>query len=276
MITHPEKVLFPESGITKGDLAAYYEAIAPLMLPHIRRRPITMERFPAGIAAQGFLQKDVIKGFPEWLKRIEAPKKDGIVHYPMANDVRSLLWLANQNTIAIHVWPSRAPRLDNPDLCVIDLDPSRDEPDILRKTVLGARDAFDELGHVSWVKTSGSKGFHIVARLKGRATFASSHALAERVASLLLRRYPQDMTLAFSKADRGGKILIDTARNRMGATFAAPYSVRAKADAPVSAPCTWTEVERGLVGAQTFTLQTMGARVKKVGDLWADLVKTTR
>jgi bifunctional non-homologous end joining protein LigD len=274
VITHPDKVLFPESGITKGDLAAYYEAIAPLMLPHIRRRPITMERFPAGIGAPGFLQKDVIKGFPDWLKRIEAPKKDGIVHYPMANDLRSLLWLANQNTIAIHVWPSRAPRLEKPDLCVIDLDPTHDEPEILRKAALGARDAFDELGHVSWVKTSGSKGFHIVARLKGRATFDASHALAERVAALLLQRYPRDMTLAFSKADRDGKILIDTARNRMGATFVAPYSVRPKAGAPVSAPCSWKEVEQGTVGPQTFTLKTTAARMKKVGDLWAELAGT--
>src|SRR6187431_2757180 len=127
-ITHPEKVLFPEEGITKGELAAYYDAVAPLMLPHLRRRPITMERFPNGIGEPGFIQKDVSKGFPEWLKRIEAPKKGGTVHYPIANDLRSLLWLANQNTVAIHVWPSRAPQIDRPDLCVFDLDPSVEDP----------------------------------------------------------------------------------------------------------------------------------------------------
>ena len=137
MITHPEKVLFPDDGITKGELAAYYDAIAPVMLPHLRRRPITMERFPAGIGTKGFLQKDVVKGFPVWLKRIEAPKKGGTVHYPLANDVRSLLWLANQNTITVHVWPSRAPRIERPDLCVFDLDPSHDEPDRLREAALG-------------------------------------------------------------------------------------------------------------------------------------------
>ena len=108
-ITHPDKILFPEDGITKSELAAYYDAVASVMLPHLRRRPITMERFPAGIGAKGFLQKDVVKGFPEWLTRVEAPKKGGTVHYPLATDRRSLQWLANQNTVTLHVWPSRAP-----------------------------------------------------------------------------------------------------------------------------------------------------------------------
>jgi bifunctional non-homologous end joining protein LigD len=108
VITHPEKVLFPDDGITKGDLAAYYEMIAPVMLPHILRRPVTMERFPAGIGKKGFLQKNVSTGFPEWLQRVEIPKKDGVVHHPIVTDTRSLLWLVNQNSITPHVWTSRA------------------------------------------------------------------------------------------------------------------------------------------------------------------------
>ena len=128
MITHPDKVLFPDDGITKGDVAAYYATVAPAMVPHLRRRLITMERFPNGIGEKGFIQKDVSKGFPSWLKRFEAPKKGGTVHYPLANDRRSLQWLANQNAITLHVWPSRTPRIDRPDLCVFDLDPSQDQP----------------------------------------------------------------------------------------------------------------------------------------------------
>jgi len=271
VITHPDKVLFPDDGITKGELAAYYEAVAPVMLPHLRRRPITMERFPAGIGAKGFLQKDVVKGFPEWLKRIEAPKKDGTVHYPLANDRRSLQWLANQNTITLHVWPSRAPRLDRPDLCVFDLDPSRDEPEVLKNAALGVRDVLDELGLASWVKTSGSKGFHIVVPLKARSTFRDSSQLADRVAAILVERDPDHLTRAFSKAERGGRILIDTGRNRAGATFAAAYTVRARPGAPVSAPCTWAEVESGRVGPRTFTLRTLADRLAAVGDLWSDL-----
>ena len=271
MITHPDKVLFPDDGITKADVAAYYDAIAPVMLPHLRRRPITMERFPGGIGAQGFLQKNVVKGFPAWLKRVEAPKKGGTVHYPIANDRRSLEWLANQNTIALHVWPSRAPRLERPDLCVLDLDPSQDEPDVLREVTIAVRDVFQELGHTSWVKTSGSKGFHIVVPMKARSTFRDSAALADRVAGILVERHPRRVTQAFSKADRGRRIFIDTARNRAGSTFVAAYSLRAKPGAPVSAPCTWSEIERGTVAPQSFRLPTMAARVAKVGDLWKDL-----
>lgn len=126
MIIHPEKVLFPDDGITKGELASYYEAVAPVMLPHIRRRSVTMERYHRGIGAPGFFQKDVSKGFPEWLKRVEVPKNDGTVNHPIVTDTRSLLWLANQNSITIHVWPSRTPNFYQPDICVFDLDPSGD------------------------------------------------------------------------------------------------------------------------------------------------------
>jgi bifunctional non-homologous end joining protein LigD len=143
-------VLFPEDGITKGELAAYYESIAPAMLPHIRLRPVTMERFPAGIDKDGFLQKDVSKGYPAWLRRIEVPKKGGTVHHPLVTDTRSLLWLANQNCITPHVWTSREPSLLTPDICVFDLDPSEEAPDILRAAVLGVRALLEELGLPCW------------------------------------------------------------------------------------------------------------------------------
>jgi bifunctional non-homologous end joining protein LigD len=272
MITHPDKVLFPDDGITKGELAAYYDAVADVMLPHLRGRPITMERFPSGIGAKGFLQKNVVKGFPAWLKRVETPKKGGVVYYPLAVSRRSLQWFANQNTITLHVWASRTPRLMHPDLCVIDLDPSADEPDVLRAAALAVRDALLELGFTSWVKTSGSKGFHVVVPLTLKATFHDASELAERVASIVIDRDPAHLTREFAKADRGHRIFIDTGRNRGGATFAAPYTVRARPGAPISAPCTWDEIERGAVHPQSFTLRTMAERVAKIGDLWADLI----
>src|SRR5438876_7884632 len=141
------------------------------MLPHIRDRPVTMERYHRGIDAPGFFQKDVSKGFPEWLERVEVPKKGGTVHHPIVTDTRSLLWLANQNCITPHVWTSRAPNLYRPDICVFDLDPSQDQPDVLRAAALGLRDLLTQLGLSSWVKTSGSKGFHIVVPLDGEAGF---------------------------------------------------------------------------------------------------------
>jgi bifunctional non-homologous end joining protein LigD len=277
LITHPEKVLFPGEGITKGELAAYYEAIAPIMLPHIRRRPITMERYHGGIGLPGFFQKDVSKGFPDWLKRVKVPKHGGTVHHPIANDTRSLLWLANQNSITIHVWPSRAPKLYYPDVCVFDLDPANEaEPEILRAAALGIRDLLAELNLPSWVKTSGSKGFHIAVPLDGKADFGAVARFAHAVGKILVRRDPKNLTQEFSKADRGGRILVDTGRNGYSATFAAAYSVRAKPGAPVSAPCTWEELEHGEVGPQTFTLRTMRERIVDVGDLWADMLKSRR
>jgi bifunctional non-homologous end joining protein LigD len=276
MITHPEKVLFPDDGITKGELAAYYEAIAPVMLPHIRSRPVTMERYPAGIAKKGFMQKDVSKGFPEWLERVEVPKKGGTVHHPIVRDTRSLLWLANQNSITPHVWTSRAPNLYNPDICVFDLDPSVDDQDMLRAAALGLRSLLDELDLPAWVKTSGSKGFHIVVPLDGKADMGEVARFAHGVGTLLVKRDPQNLTQEFSKADRGRRILVDTGRNGYSATFAATYAVRPKPGAPVSAPCTWEELASGEVGPQTFTLRTMARRIADVGDLWSDMLRRKR
>src|SRR6476659_9355715 len=171
-VTHPEKVLFPDDGITKGDLCAYYESIAPLMLPHVTGRPVTMERFPAGIGKKGFIHKDVAKGFPAWLERVGVERRDekdpGTVHYALANDARSLVWMANQNSITPHVWCSRVPQLERPDVCVFDLDPPGDDSKSLRAAALAVRALLDELALPSFVKTSGSKGFHIVVPLDGQ------------------------------------------------------------------------------------------------------------
>lgn len=276
VITHPEKIMFPEDGITKGELAAYYDAVASVMVPHVRARPVTMERFPAGIGRKGFIQKDVSKGFPSWLERVEVPKKDGTVHHPVVTDGRSLLWLANQNCITPHVWTSRAPDLYHPDLCVFDLDPSQDDPAALRAAALAVRDVLDELGLPSWPKTSGSKGFHVVVPLDGKMETGDVDAFAHAVGALLVVRHPGALTQEFHKKDRGTRILVDTGRNRYSATFAAPYAVRSRPGAPVSAPCTWQEIETGAVQPKTFTLRNMPARLEEVGDLWAPLARRRR
>ena len=274
MITHSEKILFPNDGITKGDLAAYYEMVAPVMLPHILRRPMTMERYPSGIGKKGFWQKDVSKGFPDWLKRVDAPKKDGVVHYPIVTDVPSLLWVTNQNTITQHVWTSRAPKLYSPDVCVFDLDPSNDdEPDVLRAVALAVRDYLASLGLGSWIKTSGSKGFHILVSLDGKARMGEVARFAHAVGTQLVKQDPKHLTQEFAKADRSGRIYMDTGRNGYSATFAAAYTVRARPGAPVSAPCSWDEVERGAVTPRSFTLRNMAGRLETAGDLWADFGK---
>lgn len=268
MISHPDKVLFPDDGITKGELAAYYEAIAPLMLPHIERRPVTMERFHRGIAEKGFFQKSVTKGFPDWLQRVEVPKHGGTVHHPLVTDTRSLLWLANQNCITPHVWTSRVPDLEHPDICIFDLDPAEDEPERLRTAALAVRDFLAELGLTSAVKTSGSKGFHIAVMLDGKTSYADVARFANIVGMLMVKRDPSNFTQEFNKVDRGGRIYMDTGRNHPPATYAATYAVRAKPGAPVSAPCSWDEIASGEVSPRTFKLRTMAARTAAVGDLW--------
>jgi bifunctional non-homologous end joining protein LigD len=276
VITHPEKVLFPEDGITKGDLAAYYEAIAPLIIPHLRGRPVTMERYPSGIGTKGFWQKDVSKGFPEWLERVKVPKKDGVVHHAVITDTRSLMWVTNQNTITQHVWTSRIPELYYPDICVFDLDPSDNDWKSVRAAAIGLRDLLETLSLPSWVKTSGSKGFHIVVPLDGKADMDAVTHFANSVGSVFVRMAPDSLTQEFSKADRHGRIYVDTGRNGYSATFAAAYTVRAKRGAPVSAPCSWEEIESGKVDPGTFTLRNMPDRVEKAGDLWADMRRRSR
>lgn len=272
MITHPEKLLFPDDGITKGDLAAYYEMIAPHMLPHIERRPVTMERFHRGINEEGFFQKNVAKGFPEWLERVPVEHKSGTVHYPIVTDARSLLWLANQNSITPHVWTARAPELFYPDVCVFDLDPLEDEPEVLSSAALLLRDVLQELALPSWIKTSGSKGFHVVVPLDRTASYDVVGRFAGAVADILIKRDPDHLTLEFHKVDRAGRILVDIGRNGYGATFAAAYAVRARPGAPVSAPCTWDEIEEGSVAPRTFTLRNMASRVAEVGEVWIDML----
>jgi bifunctional non-homologous end joining protein LigD len=270
-VSHPEKVMFPDSGITKGELAAYYELVAPVMLPHLEGRPVTLERFHRGIGDKGFFQKNVGKGAPAWLERVAVPKSDGVVNYAVVRDERGIMWLANQNCITPHVWTSRVPTLFYPDLCVFDLDPLVDDMDALRSSTLLLRDALAELGVTSWVKTSGSKGFHIVVPLDGETPMGQAARFVEAVGKLFVSFAPDSLTQEFAKVDRRGRIYVDTGRNGYHSTFAAAYTVRARRGAPVSAPCTWQEVERGEVEPATFTVKNMLDRVGKIGDVWADM-----
>ena len=241
VITHPEKVLFPDDGITKGELAAYYEAIAPLMLPHLRGPPDHDGALirPAS-ARRGSSRRTSRKGFPEWLERVEVPKKGGTVHHPLVTDVRSLLWLANQNSITPHVWTSRVPDLRHPDLCVFDLDPAIEDAE----RAAGPRHwpcaiCCRSSDLQSWVKTSGSKGFHIVVPLEAGTSFREVARFADRVGARA-REAPSRSADAGVQQESIGRaaFCIDTGRNGYSATFAAAYAVRPETGAPVSAPCT--------------------------------------
>jgi bifunctional non-homologous end joining protein LigD len=217
------------------------------------------------------MQKDVVKGFPEWLERAAVAKRGGTTHYAIVRDLRGLSWLANQNCITPHVGCSRLPDLARPDVCVFDLDPSREDAESLRGAALAVRDLLAELGLRSWLKTSGGKGFHIVVPVDAQTRYEQLWRFAHGVAIALVKRQPDQLTLEFIKADRADRILIDTGRNAPGATFAAAYAVRARRGAPVSAPCTWPELERDRVGPQDLRLRGMSERLARLGDVWSEL-----
>ena len=272
VISHPDKVMFPDEGLTKQDLVDYYDRVAPVMLPHLERRPITMERFNRGVGEKGFFQKNVARGFPDWLERVEVPKKGGTVNHPLVTDPRSLRWLANQNCVTMHVWPSRVPHLDRPDVCVFDLDPADGDLATLQRAALALRSLLDELDVKSWIKTTGSKGYHIVVPLAASVRWRDAAWFAQTVGMRLVARDPDHLTQEFSKVDRAGRIYVDTGRNGYSATFAAAYTVRARPGAPVSAPCTWDEVAAGQAKPTAFTLRNLPPRIAQVGDLWAELL----
>ena len=269
-ISHPDKLMFPADGITKGELADYYGRVAPAMLYHMSGRPVTMERFHRGIGEKGFFQKNVAKA-PPFIETVAVPKKDGVVNYPIVSDEQGILWLANQNCVTPHVWTSRHPRLMYPDLCLFDLDPLDDDYDRLRAATLLVRDVLAELGCPAWLKTSGSRGFHVAIPLDGEADYGKVARFGHRVGRMLVERDPANLTQEFYKADRGGRILVDTGRNEFGATYAAPYAIRARPGAPVSAPCTWAELESGSARPQSYTLRGMAARLETVGDVWGSI-----
>jgi bifunctional non-homologous end joining protein LigD len=271
VITHPEKVMFPDDGITKGELAEYYRMVAPFMLPHVIGRPVTMERFHRGIGEAGFFQKNVAKP-PRFIETVAVPKKDGVVNYPIVRDEAGLKWMANQNSITPHVWSARVPTLMYPDICLFDLDPLDDDLGRLAGAALLLRDLLAELGCQSWIKTSGSKGFHIAFALDGKSDYGKVARFGHAVGRELVKRDPKNFTQEFYKSDRAGKILIDTGRNEFGATYAAPYAVRPRPGAPVSAPCTWFELESGEARPSSLTIRQMERRLAMSGDLWRDLL----
>jgi len=254
-ITHPDKVLFPDDGITKADLAAYYRDAAPQMVPLVRDRPVSMQRFNAGIARGGFFQKNLPKGAPDWLTTVTVPKRDGTVTHPLVTGADALVWLANQNCITPHVWPARADRPERPDRMIFDLDPSDDDFDLVRRSALTLGEILREAGVQPWAMTTGSRGLHVVVALRRRHTFTAVRDAAVAVGEELVARNPQELTLAFLKKKRGGRLYVDVNRNGYAATAVAPFGVRARPGAPVATPLRWEELEDPGLAADRWTLR---------------------
>jgi bifunctional non-homologous end joining protein LigD len=274
-VTHPEKVLFPDDGITKGELVDYYRAVAPRMLPLVAGRPVTMQRFPDGIGKGGFLQKQIGRHFPDWIERVTAPNRrtrqatvrDQVV-YAVCRHPDDLAYLANQGCVTPHVWLSRAPDIHHPDQMVFDLDPASDDLGVLRAAASGLRDLLEELGLASFLKSSGSRGLHVVVPLVPAADTDTVKVFSIAVAEALAARYPDDFTTEGRIANRHGRLYLDIGRNGYAQTMAAPYAVRGRPGAPVSVPLDWSELDGFRPGGHT--LRTIAGRLA-APDPWAGL-----
>ncbi len=271
-ISRADKILFPPA-LTKLDLARYYEAAAPAMLPHLRDRPLNLERYPDGIEGHRIMQQHASGHFPSWIRRITVPKKGGKVEHVMAGDAATLVYLANQACITLHGWPCRADRLDRPDRMVFDLDPSVHDPAEVKRAAKTIVALLQELGLSPMVMTSGSRGYHIVLPLKRRASFEAARGFARDVAELARARHPKLFTTEQRKAKRERKILIDVMRNGYAHTSVAPYSVRARPGAPVAMPLHLDELsDRGTRPAR-WTMKLALQRLEREGDSWADFAQ---
>jgi bifunctional non-homologous end joining protein LigD len=278
-ITHPDRVLFPASGtheaITKGDLIDYYTQLAPVMVPHLDGRPLTLTRFPGGIDEEGFIQQNFATSLPEWMDRIEVAKKSGagsVVH-PVVGREEALVWAANQDCVTLHAWLSRRPHLDTPDRLVFDLDPADDDFAVVRATARAVADVLQELGMTPYVQTTGSRGLHVVAPLRGGADFDTARGFARAVAGLVVDDDPRHRTCEMRKSGRGGRLYVDVMRNAYGQTAVAPYAVRARSSAPVATPLEWDELDVPGLRPDGFTLRDVPKRMAERGDPWAGMYR---
>ncbi|UYG07387.1 non-homologous end-joining DNA ligase [Halomonas sp. M4R1S46] len=274
-ISHRDKVLFPGTRQTKGDLIDYYDKVAATLVPHLAHHPVSLQRFPDGLDGEGFYQKDAPAYFPGWIPRVRFPKREG-GHFlaPLIDSRAALVYLANQAMITPHRYLSPADDLEHPDRMIFDLDPPEGTEDaaVVRRAALDLRDLLAELSMTAWVQTTGSRGFHVVVPLDGGEEFDAVRGFARDVARVLVRRQPARYTLAQRKAQRRGRLFLDVLRNAYGATAVAPYAVRAREGAPVATPLSWSEVEGG-AAPRDWTLGNLLRRLGQKADPWRDLGK---
>lgn len=271
-VSSVDKVFFPDAGITKGDLLDHYLAVAEVLVPHTAGRPLTLQRFPDGIEASGFYQKDASDHFPEWIRTVEVQKRsgEGTVDHVVCDDGATLLYLADQGTVTLHVGPAPVEDLEQPDVIVFDLDPPEDGGlDDLRGAVRRVRDLFQEVGLTPFVQTTGSKGFHVVAPIVRGPGFERVRRLARAMAEVLAARDPDLLTTAQRKEKRQGRLYLDVGRNAFGQTYVAPYSVRARPGAPVATPIDLDEI--GRVEPRSYTVQNISRRLGQKADPWGQM-----
>jgi bifunctional non-homologous end joining protein LigD len=269
-VSNPDKILFPKDRITKAELVEYYRTVAPAMTAHTKDRLLTMERFPDGIDGERFFQKSSGRYFPEWIRTATVSKEGGAgrITHVLANDAATLAYLANQAAITMHVTLSTIDRIHFPDQMILDFDPSTSGFGRVRRGALRARELLDELGLPTFVKTTGSRGLHVVVPLDGRNDFDEVKAFARTLAGYMARNDARDLTVEARKAKRGDRVFVDWWRNNYAQTAVAPYSIRARRGAPVALPIAWAELEAGRVKPDGFGMEDALRALSNGGDPW--------
>lgn len=271
-ISNRDKLLFPESDITKGDVIDYYRRIASIMLPHMKGRPLTMQRFPDGIEGGGFYEKRAPDYFPPWIRRVsimvegENEEQEQII----CEDEATLTYLANQACLTHHIWLSQADRLHQPDKLIFDLDPPTEAFEPVRQAAYDLRDLLEEVGLRPYLMTTGSRGLHVVVALDRSAGFDAVRSFARDLAQVLADRFPERLTIEQRKAKREGRLFLDYLRNAYGQNSVAPYSLRAKPGAPVATPLDWSELHDQELGSQSYTIQNVFRRMGQKEDPWQE------
>lgn len=279
-IHRPGKVLFPGGGVaeeyTKSDLVDYHRAVAPFMLPHLRGRPLMLDRRPDGIDGPTFMQKNTPDGYPDWITRAEVAKEGGTVTHTVCDDTATLLYLVDQASITLHRWLSRADRadLDRPDRLVFDLDPSGEDFETVREAARLLGRLLDELNLPSALMTTGSRGLHVIVPLTGDHDFDDVRAFAREVADTLAAAHPDRLTTAARKKDRGDRLYLDVQRNAYAQTAVAPYTVRALPGAPVALPVSWDQLDDPDLHARRWTVADAVEQART--DPWAGLPRRGR
>jgi bifunctional non-homologous end joining protein LigD len=269
-LANPDKVLFPEDGITKRELFAYFELVAPVLLEHIRDRPLSLQRWPNGIHAPSFFQKEAPQVLPPFVRTEPILHDEGrkVTRYVVADNVETILWLANLTAFTIHPWGSRVGSLHEPDFMILDLDPKEAPFTRVIDVALELKSLLEGIGLRGYPKTTGSSGLHIYVPLEPRYDYEQVRTFAEVLGRILAARMPAAATIEMKVDKRGGRIFLDHLRNQLGQTAAGPYVVRALPGAPVSAPLRWEEVDRDRLSPRQFTIRNFAARFRDVGDLW--------
>lgn len=274
-ITNSDKILFPRAKVSKADLVDYYLQVAPYMLPYLKNRLISMQRFPSGIAGEGFYQKDAGDYFPDWIDTKKIQRSDGgMVDYVIVSNASTLVYLATQAVITFHIWLSKVDKINYPDRIIFDFDPSSPRSFTkIRKAALMARDILESYGLTPYVMTTGSKGLHVVIPIKRELPFDAVKDFARSIAMLMVEQAPEMLTLEIRKKKRGGRIFVDFLRNEFGQTGVTPYSVRPLPAAAIATPLTWEEVENGRLSPQQWTIKNIFTRLSTMGDPWKGMMR---